>query len=59
MLRTSTCGLILLVKKISIPQLLDVDMTALIEFLHNSKFPANSCQDPANIDIQWVGTIEC
>ena len=29
------------------------------EFLHNSKFPANSYQDPASIDIQWVVTIEC
>ena len=30
-----------------------------IAFLHNSKFPANSWQDPARIDIQWVANIEC
>ena len=30
-----------------------------IEFLHNLTFSANSWQDPANIDIQWVATIEC
>ena len=30
-----------------------------IEFLHNSTFSANSWQDPASIDIQWVATIEC
>ena len=31
----------------------------IIEFLHNSKFSANSSQDPARIDIQSVATIEC
>ena len=36
-----------------------VGLSALIKFLQNSKFPANSWQDPASIDIQWVSTIEC